>query len=386
MTEKLFYEDAYRKEFDARVLSCRPVPEKGYEVVLDRTAFFPEGGGQYGDVGEISGVRVSDTQEKDGDVIHYTSEPLQEGATVTGKIDWEIRFSRMQQHTAEHILSGLAHSIFGYQNVGFHLSDEICTMDFSGPVTKEEMEEIEKRANEAVYKNIEVNVLCPSREELKNFEYRSKIEIEGQVRIIQIPGYDTCACCAPHLKRTGEIGQIKVIGLMNYKGGVRVTMVSGNRALCDHEKREKDMKEISKLLSAKEWELPEAVQKLKDDMERQKSEVLSLQRKLITYKAAEVPAGQKLACLFEKDLDGTGIRELMNQVLENHVTVCGVFLQKGEGWKYVVGSREKDVREIGKKLNERFHGRGGGKPEMIQGSLQGRPEDIKSFFEETVNG
>lgn len=386
MTEKLFYENEYLKEFDATVLSCLPAPKEGYQVVLDRTAFFPEGGGQYGDIGDLSGVTVFDTQETADGIVHYTKEPLDPGQTVHGKIDWEIRFSRMQQHTAEHILSGLVHSRFGYDNVGFHLNDEICTMDFNGPVTREEMEEIERKANEAVYKNLDIHVLCPTEEERKKLTYRSKIEIEGQVRIIEIPGYDVCACCAPHLHKTGEIGQIKIISVVNYKGGVRATMLSGSRALKDHDQREKDMKEISALLSAKEWELPEAVRRLQEDLEKKKADVIALQRKLICYKAREAGEDKKAVCLFETDMDQTGIRELMNLILDRKAEVCAVFLQKEEGWQYVIGSKSKDVRELGKELNGRFQGRGGGKPDMVQGSLKGRPDEIRNFFEEIVNG
>lgn len=386
MTIQLYNQDVYTKKFTAKVLSCRKASERElYEVILDRTAFFPEGGGQYGDVGWISGIRVVDTQEKNGEIIHYTEAHLQEETTVEGELDWNIRFSRMQQHTAEHILSGLVHDRFGYQNVGFHLGDDLCTMDFNGPITKEEMEEIEQEANKAVYKNIPVQILYPSEDELKGMEYRSKIEIDGQVRIVLIPGYDQCACCATHVGSTGEIGQIKVIAMMNYKGGVRVTMVSGNRALADHEKREKDMKEISFLLSAKEDELPDAVRRLKEENENQKHQLVELSRKLIALKALQIPEGGDYQCLFETDLDQTGIRELMNRVLERDIAVCGVFLKRADQYQYVIGSRGKDIRNLGKKLNEKFHGRGGGKPAMIQGSLSGEENEIKAFFEEIIN-
>lgn len=386
MTIQLYNQDVYTKKFTAKVLSCRKASERElYEVILDRTAFFPEGGGQYGDVGWISGIRVVDTQEKNGEIIHYTEAHLQEETTVEGELDWNIRFSRMQQHTAEHILSGLVHDRFGYQNVGFHLGDDLCTMDFNGPITKEEMEEIEQEANKAVYKNIPVQILYPSEDELKGMEYRSKIEIDGQVRIVLIPGYDQCACCATHVGSTGEIGQIKVIAMMNYKGGVRVTMVSGNRALADHEKREKDMKEISFLLSAKEDELPDAVRRLKEENENQKHQLVELSRKLIALKALQIPEGGDYQCLFETDLDQTGIRELMNRVLERDIAVCGVFLKRADQYQYVIGSRGKDIRDLGKKLNEKFHGRGGGKPAMIQGSLSGEENEIKAFFEEIIN-
>ena len=188
-TVKLFYEDTAVKEFDAAVLSCGPVKD-GYEAVLDRTAFFPEGGGQYGDTGWIDGIPVTDTREKGGIIYHYVKEPLEAGRQVHGRLDWDIRFERMQQHSAEHIVSGIIHRRFGYENVGFHLGADYCTMDFNGPITKEQLREIEEEANRAVFADLPVYVLYPDKETLAQMEYRSKIEIEGQVRIIEIPGID----------------------------------------------------------------------------------------------------------------------------------------------------------------------------------------------------
>ena len=212
MTEKLFYEDSHMITFSAIVKACE---QKGdyYEAVLDRTAFFPEGGGQYADTGVIDGVRVLDAQEKDGLIFHKMEGPLEVGKTVEGQIDWEERFSKMQNHSGEHIVSGLVHGMFGYDNVGFHMGKDAITMDFNGVLTKDDLKVIEKKANEAVVKNFDIEILYPTTEELKDIVYRSKIEIEGQVRIVKFPGYDVCACCAPHAKKTGEIGLIKLMGL-----------------------------------------------------------------------------------------------------------------------------------------------------------------------------
>ena len=233
MTEKLFYQDSHRSTFTAIVQEVRP-SGNGYEIILDRTAFFPEGGGQSSDTGSLGGVSVSDVQEIDGKIIHYTDGPLVEGTEVEGCIDWTERFSKMQQHTGEHIVSGLIHKIYGYHNVGFHLGTDSVTLDFNGVVPKEKLHEIEQLANEAVAKNLPVQVLYPMDEELSKISYRSKIEIEGQVRIVVIDGYDVCACCAPHVKQTGEIGLIKLVGMQNYKGGVRISMLCGFRALEDY--------------------------------------------------------------------------------------------------------------------------------------------------------
>ena len=244
MTEKLFYKDSHLAEFTATVQSCEQ-EEKYYKVVLDRTAFFSEGGGQSADTGILDGVKVFDVQEKDGILYHMTEKPLKIGNTIEGKIDWDERFSKMQQHSGEHIVSGLIHQKYGYNNVGFHLGQDAVTMDFDGVITKEQLKEIEFLANEGVAKNLDILVDYPTEEELDKITYRSKIEIEGQIRIVTIEGYDVCACCAPHVKKTGEIGLIKLTNVQNYKGGVRITMLCGFRALADYNEKETSVRKVS---------------------------------------------------------------------------------------------------------------------------------------------
>ena len=378
MTEKLFYQDGYVKEFDATVLSCEQT-EKGYLVVLDRTGFFPEGGGQYADPGWLGEAEVLDVQEKEGTIYHTVMAPLEAGTSVHGKIDWDIRFERMQQHTGEHIISGIVHGRFGYENVGFHLADDYCTMDFNGPITKEELKEIELEANKAVFRNLEIGITYPSKEELKTMEYRSKIEIEGQVRIITVPGYDVCACCAPHMKSTGEIGLIKLVDMMNYKGGERITMLAGFRALRDYSIKDENTKTVSALLCVKEYETAEAVSHLKEEMASLKGKNASLQQKLLGYRAAEIPLGEGVTAVFDPELSGNEPRELMNLLLERGAACCAVFAGTDQsGYRYVIGSRKEDVRPYSKLLNEAFNGRGGGKPEMVQGSLAGTEEAIRA--------
>lgn len=377
MTEKLFYQDGYRKEFKATVLSCEQAGDK-YKVVLDATAFFPEGGGQYGDIGWLDEAEVVDTREKGGVIYHTVTSPLKEGTVVTGRLNWRVRFDRMQQHTGEHIISGLVHSRFGYDNVGFHLGEDYCTMDFNGPITKEELKEIEQEANRGVFANLKVGITYPSKEELAVMEYRSKIEIEGQVRIITVPGYDVCACCAPHLSSTGEIGLIKLVHMMNYKGGERITMVCGLRALADYDIKDENTKAISSLLSAKEYEVADAVAHLKDEAASLKGRVASLNQKLLEYRAAEIPVKEDVVAVFDSGLSGSAPRDLMNLLLNKGAKVCAVFAGSEEdGFRYVIGSREEDVRPLCKRLNEAFGGRGGGKPEMVQGSLCGNEKEIR---------
>ena len=377
MTEKLFYEDSHMITFLATVIACEKAGDY-YEAVLTRTAFFPEGGGQYADTGRIDGIEVIDVQEREGRIYHKMPSPLEVGKVVEGWINWEERFSKMQQHSGEHIVSGLVHQTYGYDNVGFHMGKDAVTMDFNGVLTKEQMKEIEKKANEAVVKNIDIQVLYPTKDQLENIEYRSKIEIDGQVRIVVVPGYDTCACCAPHVKKTGEIGIIKLVGVQNYKGGVRVSMLCGFRALADYDEKLESVKSISVMLSAKEKEIAEEVGRLKEELESQKGKIAELQRKVLTYKVKELEDNQEVVIVFEPELTGSAPRELMNLILAKGTTVAFVFAGNSlEGYRYVIGSKTQDTRIYAKALNEKFQGRGGGKPEMVQGSLWGNEMEIR---------
>ena len=367
--------------FSAIVEACEKVGDD-YEAVLSRTAFFPEGGGQYADTGMIDGVEVIDVQERQGVIYHKVKESLELGKNVEGTIDWNERFSKMQQHSGEHIVSGLVHAIFGYDNVGFHMGKDAVTMDFNGIISKEQLKEIEKKANEAVAKNLDIEVLYPSGEELSGIEYRSKIEIEGQVRIVIVPGYDVCACCAPHVKKTGEIGIIKLVGMQNYKGGVRVSMLCGFRALVDYEEKSESVKKISVMLSTKESEIVEGVARVKEELAMQKQRVADLQRMLLEYKVRVLEGDQEIAILFETELEGNAPRELVNLLLNKGVGIGAVFAGDDvNGYRYVIGSRSIDVRGCAKMLNEKFHGRGGGKAEMVQGSLCGNENEIREEVE-----
>lgn len=380
MTEKLYYKDNYMNSFSATVKVCTPV-EKGYETILDRSAFFPESGGQYGDVGFLGSVEVLDTYEKNKEIIHLTKEPLEVGLKVAGYLDWEKRFLKMQQHSAEHIVSGLVNKIYGYDNVGFHLGTEDSTLDFNGEITLQQLRELEWKANEVVVKNLDILETFPTKEEVEGLEFRSKIELNEGLRIIIIPGYDKCACCAPQLKKTGEIGIIKLTNVQKYKGGVRINMICGFRALGDYSGKEDSVKAISTLLSAKEDKVFGAVQALKAEVESWKYKNNELAKQLIHYKAREIPKDLKEVCLFEYGLFGEEPRYLMNHILEQGKDLCVVFYPDKEGYRYTMGSKSQDVRLIGKELNEKFQGRGGGKPNMVQGFVLGDEREIKDWFD-----
>ena len=301
----------------------------------------------------------------------------------------------MQQHTGEHIVSGLVNRHFGYHNVGFHLGAEEVTMDYDGVLTQEDLEQIEMEANQAVAENIPVVVLYPSEEELKNITYRSKIEIEGQVRIVQIPGYDSCACCAPHVKETGSIGLIKIVG--------RVSMLCGFRALSDYRMKERNVLKISNLLSAKQEDTAQAVERLGQEVNRQKEKIKNLQQRYVDLcleeagNQAKTDPGKSIL-LFVEELDAGARRNFVNAAMDmteggarrNFVNAAmdmtegfaGVFVGSDEeGYQYVLGSRSRDIQDAGKKLNARFQGKGGGRPPMIQGSLHGEEQALKEFIQ-----
>lgn len=380
MTEKLYYEDSHMQEFTAVVISCEE-DKKGYCTVLDRTAFFPEGGGQPGDTGWINDIRVMDTKEKRGIVYHMMEKPVEPGSMVNCRLDFEERFSRMQQHTGEHIVSGIVHSLFGYDNVGFHLGADVTTMDFNGELAPEQIQEAELWANRAVFANLPVEVLYPSREELETMEYRSKIEIEGQVRIVSISGVDLCACCAPHTSSTGEVGLIKLLSCEKHRGGCRVTMVSGLRALKDYQEKQNSVAVVSAALSAKPEKIGEAVLHLKAQSVKLREQMNRIQAVYFKEKLSGIRPEDSAVCIFEEEMDTVAVRNFVNDAMEICSGICGAFVGTDEtGYRYILGSRTVDLREFVKELHRRFQGKGGGKPEMVQGSLVGKRDEIERMI------
>ena len=392
MTEQLYYQDSYIKDFEAVVLSCIPNGNH-FEAVLDRTAFFPEGGGQCADTGvlhiENREIQVFDVQERNGEIIHFIDKEILPGQTVIGELDFQERFSKMQQHTGEHIISGIVHRRFGYENVGFHLGKEEVTMDYDGPLTPEELRSIEYEANQVVAENREIRAYFPGTEELEKIPYRSKKELQGKIRIVEIQDCDICACCAPHVKTTGNVGLIKITNAIRYKGGMRLWITCGMRALEDYNQKEASVVQISNMLSAKQQEVTDAVKRLTEEIQQLKEKAAKMQERLVMgYLESEKvvlkenPNANLL--LFEKELDAMAMRNFANAGMELTKGVCGAFVgDEKQGFRYVLGS-SGDIREIGKKLNAAFQGKGGGKPPMIQGSLVGEEEKIREFLEKVL--
>lgn len=398
-TTYLYDSNAYATEFDATVLSCEKVSENEYHLILDQTLFFPEQGGQSPDKGTINGIQISDVQINDGVIVHtltVNNERAHEDAVIKdslpkpgdkvhGIIDWTHRFYNMQQHSGEHIFSGIVHSRFGYDNVGFHLSDQTVTMDFNGIMTEQDIYDIEYEVNKAITENIEVQVTFPTREELEKLEYRSKIEIEGQVRIVTVPGYDVCACCAPHVRRTGEIGILKVMGIQNYKGGIRVTILCGFRALMAFREKAAVISELTGFLTTGQDKLVDTVKKLKTSSQNMSSQLAQANQTLLLQKLESIPAELEDVIMFETGINTKTLRNVINSMMEKHSGYCGIFVGDDEnGYNYVVGSKNKDCKEIAGKLKDEFSAKGGGNSQMIQGSLVASANDISTVFNATI--
>ena len=383
-TIKLYDNDAYATTFTATVLSCCEsggTDEKQYEVVLDQTLFFPEEGGQTPDKGTIDGIEVLDVQIKGDVIVHILSWPLTEGEKVKGEIDWQHRFFNMQQHSGEHLFSGLAYRKYGYRNVGFHLSNQIVTMDFDGVFTEARLQEMEWAVNEAIVANVEIKTGYPSKEELDTMEYRSKIEIDGPVRIVEVEGYDICACCAPHVHRTGEIGMFKIQNVQNYKGGVRISFLCGFRALEEYRRKSQIITELSGILTTNQEQLAENVSKLKSQTQSLKSQLANAKQTIMEGKIADISPMQRDVILFETDLDTPVMRNVVNKLVEQHGGICGVFVGNDEsGYNYIVGSKDVDCRQIASDLKDKLGARGGGSGQMIQGSVVAGKENLLEFF------
>lgn len=380
MTEKLYYENSHLFDFSARVLSCEQDGEH-WHIILDRTAFFPEGGGQQADRGTLGDIPVLDAHELGDEVVHFCTAPIEPGTTVEGHVDRELRLCRMQNHSGEHILSGTAHRLYGCTNVGFHMGDADVTIDFDIELDAEQLQQIELLANQAVRANLPVKTWFPDPKTLRTLDYRSKKELSGDVRIVEIPDVDCCACCAPHVQQTGEIGVIKILSWEKHRGGVRLVVACGMWALADYRRKQQSAAEISALLSAKRDEISPAVQRLLHERDSLKESFALLAMEYIRLKAEQQPDTEGNICLFENIPNEIAMRELVNLLMKKTGGLAAVFFPgENNTLRYIIGSRTIDLRKSGRDINSGIGGRGGGRPEMIQGSASKKEDEIRSFI------
>ena len=376
--EKLYYQDCRMKSFTATVTGCE-VTGMGYAVTLDQTAFYPEGGGQPCDLGILGGVQVLEVKEQGDAVVHICEKPLVAGQAVEGVIDWQRRFALMQQHTGEHIVSGIVNRRFGWHNVGFHMGSELVTIDFDGPIPAEALEEIEREANEILWKDIPVRCWYPSEEELPAVAYRTKKALPWPVRIVEIPGADSCACCGVHVKTTGQIGLIKLFSCVKFHQGVRIEMACGRNALSILSKVYEQNRLVSQAFSAKIMETGEAAAKMNEALAREKYRATALQKQVFSYIAHRYRDGGDVLH-FEEDLSPAGVRELAEAI----AGVCGgtaaVFSGCDGRFDVCLARPGGDVKELGSRMAKALDGKGGGKPGFFQGVLMTRKEQILRFF------
>ena len=378
MTDKLYYKDAYIKDFTAKILSVTDT-EKGFDIVLDKTAFFPEEGGQSSDTGYIGDARVCYVYEADGIVHHLADRDMPLGE-INCQIDFDERFEKMQCHTAEHILCGIIHRLFGFDNVGFHLGENEVAFDVNGVLDRNQLDKVEEIANDVVFSNIEIKTVFPTAEELSAISYRAKLDITEGVRLVKIGDVDTCACCAPHVSRTGEIGLIKILDFMKHRGGTRIWMVAGKRALDDYRSRYDNIKRISAMLCTPQLETADTLENYISDSEAAKSDLKISRLKIAELEAERINETEGNAVFPFSDFS---IPELIafSNIANKKVGGITVTLSGIDGdYKYVISSNTVDLRSISKDINSALSGRGGGRPEMIQGSFSVALDQIKEYF------
>lgn len=382
MTIKLYDLDAYNTKFTAHVVSVINDKEE-YAIELDKTLFFPNEGGQSCDLGTINGITVNNVTIKNDIILHYLSTPLNVGDEVTGIIDWEHRFRNMQMHSGEHIFTGLVHNKYGYNNVGFHLSDNSATMDYDGKLTESEIYELEMEANRLIVANKTIKTFYPTPEELKTIDYRSKKELDGPVRIVEVEDTDICACCAPHVRLTGEIGLLKVVNFENYKGGVRVHYLCGLRAFEHYDERIKSLKAISNALTVKEGSEAEATISLLEASKNKEFEIVRLNNLLVEREIKQVAiSNPQENGIYITNKEGAAYLRYSMEVLHKfYPGICASFAGDDEnGYRYLIESEKINLTELQTKLKSDYQAKGGGKPNSIQGNMIITSLEIKSLF------
>lgn len=377
-TKKLYYDDPFLREFTARVVSCDEA-KSGWSVVLDRTAFYPEGGGQPADHGALGSAHVLDVYEKDGVIAHLCDAPIEAGATVRGELDWMRRFDHMQQHSGEHICSGLICARFGCDNVGFHMGADVVTIDFNAEIAWDELTEIERRANRYIYEDHAVDIQFYRGAELDAVEYRSKKPLDGDVRIVSFPGADCCACCGTHVNRSGQVGIVKFLSCQKFREGVRIELLCGERAYRYLAATWEQNLHIAQSLSVKPTASAAAVERLEAELGALKLRAAKLEAQVFAQVAARL-AGEGDVLLFEDELTPASVQKLCDAVMNSCGGRCAVFAGADGAWKYALGHVGGDLRELVKQLNAALHGRGGGKPFFAQGSASCTRAEIEAFF------
>lgn len=382
-TEKLYYADPFLREFTATVLDCQP-GKGGYLVTLNRTAFYPEGGGQGADHGTLAGAAVTDVHEKDGVIVHTCDAPVEIGAAVTGTLDWARRFDHMQQHSGEHIISGILCDRYHCDNVGFHLGADTVTIDYNAELTWEQVLAAEQAANEVVYADAPVEIAYPDPAALAALDYRSKKALTGAVRIVTFPAADCCACCGTHVLRAGQVGIIKVLSCQKFRDGVRLEIVCGARALGCLSAVWEQNRAVAQSLSVKPFDTGAAVARLSQELSDAKLRSAELEEQVF-FHMAESYVGNGDVLLLQPPMTSESVRKLADAVARRCGGLAAVFAGEGgeapSRYAYaLVRSDGGDIAPLVRSLNAALHGRGGGRGGFAQGSVETCPADIQLFF------
>lgn len=377
--EKLYEAQPYLTHFSAVVQSCTQ-GKKGWDICLDQTAFYPEGGGQPYDTGTLGGLKVLEVHQREGHVVHTCQAPLEVGSQVEGSIDWPRRFDLMQHHSGEHIVSGIAHRRFGCDNVGFHMGNDVITIDLNVELTAEQVSQLEAEANQYIWEDHPIAITYPTPEELEHLDYRSKKALTGQVRIVSFPGADTCACCGTHVSSSGQVGLVKLLSCQKFREGVRIELVCGKRALDYLSQVWEQNHQVSNLLSAKTMQTGAAVRRLLEENAALKSRILTMEERQFADLAQRY-TGAGDVVVFESGLSPDSLRRLCGAVQTACGGRCACFSgEDGSGYQYAIGQPGGNLRPLVQALNQALQGRGGGKPDFVQGSLAAKQEEIQAFF------
>lgn len=383
---ELFYRDAYVKEFEGMVVSCEKYKD-GYGIVLDDTAFYPEGGGQPGDTGYLNDIAVFDTKRIDDRVVHMTKEPIAAGTSVHGVLDWNKRFANMQAHTGEHLFSGIVHHLYGYDNVGFHMG-EVIQVDFNGPLSWNDARRVERLANQAVWRNEPVQIQYPDAQALAMMDYRSKKELQGKIRIVTVGNEDVCACCGTHVRFTGEIGLLKVLTCEKHKDGVRLTMLAGAKAYAYMSMLFEQGQKISHLLSVPMEQLASSVKKLQAEDAAALGKLQQLIRNDLLQKTEQADIREGLVTVFGEGVNRNDLRFCAKQsLLRDEVQTIAVCSLEADGsCSYLIMSKCLPLRTLCRQLNQLLDGRGGGSDELIQGTFRKERKEIERVLKEVLHG
>ena len=383
-TKKLYYEDCHLRSFSATVLCCEQTA-RGWLITLDQTAFYPEGGGQACDLGTLEHANVLDVKEREGTIVHLCDSALTIGSKVTGTIQWDRRLDQMQQHAGEHIVSGLIHKHFGCHNVGFHVGADVVTIDFDAPLTWPQLQLIEAEANNAIWDNRPIHCWYPAPDALSHITYRSKKALPWPVRIVEIPGCDTCACCGVHVASTGQIGLIKLLTCVKFHEGVRIEMACGRRALNLLSQIYEQNRQVSQAFSAKPLETGDAAKRMNEQLSAEKFRAGNLERRFFdTLAATYRDRGNILH--FESGLTGSSVRDLADRTAQTCGGIAAVFSgDDTTGYNFCMISTNTDVKPLCSALTQAFNGRGGGKPGFFQGNVRATRNQLELFMQQKVS-